>query len=93
MLLIIPKVTSLSSTARRARTVAVVLLLGKIMPSPYSRCAKEGLIYITLASPLSRQPFSYLECTKANIYLSYNVRSISNAKYIYPIILNSLRVP
>ena len=62
-----PKVTSLSSTARRARTVAVVLSLGEIMPSLYSCCAKEGLVYIALASPLSRQPSSYLECTKLNV--------------------------
>jgi len=60
------------------------------MPSPYSCCVKEGLVYITLVSPLSRQPFSYLGCTKVNIYLSYNIRSISNAKYIYSITLNSL---
>jgi len=93
LLLIIPKVTSLSSTARRAYTVAVVLSLGKIILSPCSRYAKEGLVYIILASPLSRQPSSYLECTKVNIYLSYNIRSISNAKYTYPITLNSLQVP
>ena len=48
-----PKVTSLSSTARRAYTIAAILLLGKIIPSPYSRYAKEGLVYITLVSPLS----------------------------------------
>jgi len=60
------------------------------MLSPCSRYAKEGLVYIALASPLSQQLSSYLECTKANIRLSYNVRSISNAKYTRPITLNSL---
>ena len=70
-------------------TVALILSLGKIILSPYSRCVKEGLVYIALASPLSRQPSSYLECTKANIYLSYDVCSISNAKYTRPITLNS----
>jgi len=60
------------------------------MPSPCSRYAKEGLVYIALASPLSQQPFFYLECTKANVRLSYNVRSTSNAKYARPISLNSL---
>jgi len=59
------------------------------MPSLYSYYAKEGLVYITLASPLSRQPSSYLECTKANICSSCDVRSISNAKYTCPITLNS----
>jgi len=59
------------------------------MPSLCSRCAKEGLVCVTLASPLSRQPSFYLECTKANIYSSCDVRSISNAKYARPITLNS----
>jgi len=48
-----PKVTSLSSIAYRARTITIVLLLGKIMLSPYSRYVKKRLVYITLASPLS----------------------------------------
>jgi len=74
---------------RYTRTMALILLLGEIIPSPCSYCVKEGLVYITLASPLSWQPSSYLECTKANIYLSYDVRSISNAKYTRPITLNS----
>jgi len=48
-----PKVTSLSSTARRACTIAVMLSLGEIILSLYSRYAKKGLIYIALVSPLS----------------------------------------
>jgi len=60
------------------------------MPSPYSYYAKKGLVYITLASPLSRQPSSYLKCTKVNIYLSCDIRSTFNAKYTRPITLNSL---
>jgi len=47
--------------------MAIILLLGKIMPSLYSRYAKEGLVYIVLASPLFWQPSLYLECTKLNI--------------------------
>ena len=78
---------------RYTRTITLILSLGKIMPSLYSRCVQEGLIYITLASPLSRQPSSYLECTKSNIQLSCDIRSISNAKYIYSITLNSRQVP
>jgi len=78
-----------SSIARRSCTVAAILSLGGIMLSPYSCYIKEGLVYVTLASPLSRQPSSYLKCTKANIRSSYDVRFISNAKYIYPITLNS----
>ena len=48
-----PKAISLSSTVRRARTVAAILSLGEIMSSPCSRCAKEGLVCVTLVSPLS----------------------------------------
>jgi len=59
------------------------------MLSLYSYYIKEGLVYITLASPLSQQPSSYLEYTKANIYLSCNVYSSSNAKYTRSITLNS----
>jgi len=59
------------------------------MLSLYSCCAKEGLVCVTLASPLSRQPFFCLEYTKANICSFYDVRFISNAKYARPITLNS----
>jgi len=60
------------------------------MPSPCSCCAKEELVYVALASPLSQQPFSYSEYTKANIHLSCDIRSSTNAKYTRPITLNSL---
>jgi len=63
------------------------------MPFLCSRCAKEGLVYIMLASPSTQQPFSYSECTKANIQLFYNICSASNTKYTRPITLNSLQVP
>jgi len=82
-----------SSTACRSRTVAAILSLGGIIPSLYSYCAKEELVYVMLASSSSRQPSFYLECTKANIHSSYDVRSISNAKYARPITFNSYRVP
>ena len=92
-MLIIPKAISSSSTARRTRTITAILYLGEIIPSPYSRCSKEGLVYIALADPSSRQPSFYLEYTKANIYSSYNVYFISNTKYTRPITLNSHLVP
>jgi len=79
-----------SSTAFRSYTVAAILSFSEIMLSPCSWYAKEGLVCIALASPLSWQPSSCLECTKANIQLSYNVRSISNAKCTRSITLNSL---
>ena len=62
-----PKVSSLLSITRRTRTIAAILSLGKIILSPYSHYAKEGLVYVILASPLSWQPSLYLECTKVNI--------------------------
>ena len=48
-----PKAISSSSIARRSRTITAILSLSKIIPSPYSRYAKKGLVYITLTSPLS----------------------------------------
>ena len=62
------------------------------MPS-YSRYIEKKLVYITIATLSSCQPSSYTECTKLNIQSSYNVRSISNAKYIYLIILYNYLVP
>jgi len=53
LLLIIPKAPSSSQAQRRARTIAAILSPSKIIPSPYSRYIKEGLVYIALASPLS----------------------------------------
>ena len=48
-----PKASSFLYTQRYTRTIATILSLGKIIPSLYSRYVKEGLVYITLASPLS----------------------------------------
>ena len=73
-----PSVRSLASK-RRAYIVAIILLLGKIMPT-YSRCVSKGLVYIIIIASLGRQPFSYTKCTKSNIYSSCDVRSVSNTK-------------
>ena len=48
-----PKASSSLQAQRYTRTVATILLLSEIMPSLYSRCAKAGLVYIALVSPLS----------------------------------------
>ena len=50
------------------------------MPT-YSRYAKKKLVYVAIVSPSSRQPSLYAEYIKANVRSSYNVYSISNAKY------------
>jgi len=62
-----PKAPSSLQAQRHTHTIAAILSLSEIMPSLYSRYAKKGLVYITLASPLPRQPSSCLKCTKANI--------------------------
>ena len=64
------------------------------MPT-YSRYVLKGLVYIAIIAPLGRQPFFYAKYTKLNMRLSYNIKSVSNAKYIYlirPCILRSLRL-
>jgi len=48
-----PKASSSLHAQRYAHTIAAILSLGEIIPSPCSRCIKEGLVYIALASPLS----------------------------------------
>ena len=63
------------------KLVAVILLLSKIMPT-YSHYIEKGLVYIVIIAPLNRQPSFYTKCTKLNIRLSYNIRSVSNAKYL-----------
>ena len=73
-----PFIRSLASK-HRAYTVAVILLFSKIMPS-CSRYKEKKLVYIIIIAPSSRQPSSYIKCTKLNIYLSCNVRSVSNTK-------------
>ena len=75
-----PPIRSLASE-RCAYIVAVILLFSEIMPS-CSRCEEKKLVYIIIIAPSSRQPSSYIKCTKSNIYLSCNVKSVSNAKYL-----------
>ena len=70
-----------SASKRRAYIVTIILLLNKIMPT-YSHCVLKGLVYIIIIASLGRQPFSYAKCTKSNMYSSYNIRLVSNAKYM-----------
>ena len=62
--------------------VATILLLGKIMPI-YSHYTEKKLVYITIITPFSHQPFSYIKCIKLNIRLFYNIKSVSNTEYIF----------
>ena len=59
-------------SAHHSKLVAVILLLGEIMPI-YSYYAKKKLVYITIAAPFSCQPFFYTKCTKLNIYSSCDI--------------------
>ena len=61
------------------KLVAVILSLGKIMPT-YSCCTEKGLVYIIIMAFLGCQPFSYTKCIKLNICLSCDVRSVFNIK-------------
>ena len=67
---------------RRTYAVVVILLLGEIMPS-YSHYKEKKLVYIIIIAPFSCQLSFYFKCTKSNIHLSCNVRSVSNTKYIF----------
>ena len=76
-------------TTRRFKLVAVIFLLSEIIPT-YSYCVLKGLIYIIIIAPLGRQPFSYIKYTKLNMRSSYNIKLVSNAKYIFSICLYTL---
>ena len=59
-------------SACRSKLVAIILLLGKIMPT-YSYCIEKGLVYITIIALFSCQPSLYTKCTKLNMHTLYNV--------------------
>ena len=69
----------LLQTQRRARVIAIILLLSEVIPL-YSHYIKKGLVYIAIAALSSRQPSFYSGCTSANMRLSCDIRSVSNAK-------------
>ena len=70
-----------SVSERRAYIIAVIFLLSEIMPS-CSCCEEKKLVYIVIIAPFSRQLFFCIKCTKLNMRLSYNVKLVSNTKYI-----------
>ena len=69
-------------TAYYFKLVAIILLLSKIM-STYFYYAEKGLVCIIIIAPLGRQPSFYTKYTKLNMCLSYDIRLVSNAKYIF----------
>ena len=64
------------------KLVAVILLLGKIMPT-YSYYTEKGLVYIIIIALSSRQPSFYAKYTKLNIRLFCNIYLVFNAKCIF----------
>ena len=64
------------------KLVAVILLLGKIMPT-YLYYAEKELVYITIIALFGRQPFSYIKCTKLNMRSSWDIKLVSNTKYAF----------
>ena len=61
---------------------AFISLNSKIM-SPYSCCAKKGLVYIVIIALFSCQPSSYSKCTKANTYFLCNMHLVFTNKYMF----------
>ena len=64
------------------KLVAIILSFNKIILS-CSCCVEKGLVYIIIIALSNCQPSLYIKCTKLNIYLSCNIYSISNTKYIF----------
>ena len=79
-----PSVRSLASkcTAHHFKLVAMILLLGKIIPT-YCYYMEKGLVYIIIIALLGCQPSFYTKCIKLNICLSYDVKSVFNTKCIF----------
>ena len=75
-----PPIRSLASV--HCVLLAISISLNSEIMSPCSHYTKKGLVCITIIAFFSRQPSSYIKCTKSNIYLSCNVRLVSNAKYL-----------
>ena len=69
--------------------VALILSLGVIIPI-YSYYTEKKLVCVIIAALSSRQPFSCSKCIKLNIYSSCNIKSVSNAKYMFFIYLCNL---
>ena len=65
-----------------AKLVSIIILLGKIMPS-YSRYIERRLLYIIIVALFSYQPSSCTECTRVNMWASYNIHLVSDMEYIF----------
>jgi hypothetical protein len=71
------------TTFKRYMLFTISISLNKEIISPYSYYIKKGLVYIAFISPSRHQPSFYLECTKVNTQLFYNIHFVPLNKYIY----------
>jgi len=62
----------LSQTQYYTKTVAFILLFSEVILL-CSYYVKKGLVYITIATPFSRQFSFYSKCTQLNTYSSCDV--------------------
>ena len=75
-----PPIRSLASK-RHTYIILVILLLGEIMPI-YSHYIKKKLVYIIITASSNRQLSFYFKCTKSNMRLSCNIKSVLDTKYL-----------
>ena len=68
-----------SASERCSRLVLLILSFSEIMPS-YSRCVEKRLSYIAILALFSRQFFSCVKCTRANMRSSCDIYSVSATK-------------
>ena len=73
-----------SSAFKRYALLTASISLNREIISPYSCCIKKGLMYIVIISLAGRQPSFCFKYTKANTYLSYNMRLVFFNKYRFP---------
>ena len=71
------------SAFKRYTLLATSISLNKEIMSLYSYYIKKGLVCIIITDFFNRQPFSYVKCTKLNIYMLCNMRSVSLNKYTF----------
>ena len=70
-----------SSTFKYYALLIISISLDREIINPYFRYIKKGLVCIIIISLFSCQPFFCSKCTKANIYLLYDVRLVPFNKY------------
>ena len=65
-----------------AYLVTLILLLGVIILL-YFYYAKKGLVCVIITALFSCQPSSYSKYIKLNMCFFCNIKSVSNAKYVF----------